>query len=503
MIYIKRWMILVCIFVVPAIVLLTSCKDHQKMMVGDRAPVTDPETPVLGMEVRAAYDGQRAALNFRWESSKGFAGQFHDLVAFNGEKWDRLRGAEGIDEDRVTLMIEDPRRPIKGFENMGCYISCHADLRSMPETTGDSRHYVLADSEAEIDAFALDMWHWRGARSGPMGYAEDTFVSMGKYGTEYNGRKRDVPGTPPTNWVRDGGDRLLEDQPLSAGKWKNVDLPRFVFDPKKVAFKNYFLADERGNLLKSKEALMTIESLDYIPLKVIYQDYDYDSEDKVNSIDILYLLYLAGAAERPNYNPLWEEYWSKQLGVASADQAKAMLDDILEKLTPGAMITRSVSFIYKSSQHDIRSKREFDYKNNTWTVTLYRDLSTGEELRDDVDLSGLVKGAVYNLAFAVHDISAGRLWHHISFPTKLGNKESRAEIKAHQVDDVAAVDWADIEAFKTGVYLPGTVSLQHLTSPGKHRAGASFIMQMRCMNCHTLDDIHGVDQKSRKYVTLP
>jgi len=490
-------------FLVPALVFLMGCEDPRKIMVGDRAMITDPETPVLGMEVRAAFDGQMIALNFKWESSKEFAGQFHDLVAFDGTKWNRLRGDQALDEDRVTLMIEDPRRPVKGFENMGCYISCHADLRSMPETTGDSRHYVLADSDGDVDRFALDMWHWRGARSGPMGYAEDTFVSMGKYGTEYNGRKRDVAGTPPTNWVRDRGDRLLEDQPLSAGRWKDVDLPRFVFNPKKVVFKNYFLADERGNLLKSKEDLMAIKSLDYIPLKVIYQDYAFDGEDKVNSVDILYLLYLAGAVERPNFKPLWEEYWSKQLGVASGDEAKAMLDDILEKLKPGAMITRSVSFVYKSSQHDIRSKREFDYKNNIWTVTLYRDLSTGEEMIDDVDLSGISEGTVYNMAFAVHDISAGRLWHHISFPSKLGNKESRAEIKAHQVDKVTAVNWADIEAFKTAVYLPGTVSLQHLTSPGKHRAGASFLMQMRCMNCHTLDDIHGVDNKSRKYVTLP
>lgn len=504
MILTKTQIISTCVFLMAALLFLSGCEDPRKMMVGDRAVIADPEIPVLGMEVRATFDQQKIALNFKWESSKEFAGQFHDLVVFDGNKWNRLPGKERINEDRLTLMMEDPRKPIKGFENVGCYIACHADLRNMPEATSDeTSHYVLADSKEGVNSFALDMWHWRGGRSGPMGFAEDTFVSMGGYATEYNGRQRDDLGTPPTNWVRARGDRLRENQPLSAGRWKDMDLPRFVFNPKKVTFRNYFLADSQGNLIKSKKELTTIESLDYIPIKVVYQDYNFDRQDKVNAIDTLYLLHLAGAAERPKYNPLWEPFWSKQLGVSNAQEASAMLDDIIQKMKPGAMITRSVGFIYDSSQHDISSKREFDYKNNIWSVTLYRDLRTGTELTDDVDLSGLLKGAVYNLAFAVHDITADRLWHHISFPSKLGNKESKAEIKAHPVDNVSVVNWAGIEPFKTAVYLPGKVSLQHLTSPGKHQAGASFLMQLRCMNCHTVDDIQGVANRSKKYYVAP
>jgi len=203
------------------------------------------------------------------------------------------------------------------------------------------------------------------------------------------------------------------------------------------------------------------------------------------------------------FSPDWEEYWADQLDVTTAQQAGAMLDDIVGRLEQGALITRSVGFIYDSSQHDITSKRAFDYQNNTWNVTLYRDLSTGNEFFDDVDLSGLLEKTVYSMAFSVHDISAGRLWHHISLPYTLGNDESSADIKAHKVNNVDEVNWADIEPLQSGLYLPGQVSMQHLTSPDKHRAGSSFLLQLRCQNCHTLDDIHGVANKSRQYYSHP
>lgn len=484
-------------------VAMAGCEDPRKHVVGDRAPIIDPDAPVLGVEVRAAMDQNRIALNFRWESTKEFAGQFHDLVAYDGAKWERLTGEHGLDEDRLSIMIEDPRRPVKGFANTGCYVACHVDLRSMPKTTGDSRHYVLAETEAELDTFGLDMWHWRGGRSGPMGYAEDTYISKGGLGMVYNGRKRDVLTSAPTNWVREQGDRLREDQPLHAGEWKGTSLPRFVFNPRKVSFRNYFLADERGQVITSREQLMAIESLDYVPLKVIYQDLSFDREDKTNAIDMLYLLYLAGELERPNFTPEWENHWAQQLDVATLEEAVALLDDIVQNLEKGALVTRSVGFIYDSSQHDVRSERNFDYVNNVWNVTLHRQLSTGYELLDDVGLKGLLNGTVYNMAFAVHDISAGRLWHHVSFPVTLGGQNSTADIKTWKVDDVSLVNWAEMEPWKSGLYLPGQVSLQHLTSPHKHRAGASFLLEMRCQNCHTVDDIHGVANKSRQYHIKP
>lgn len=487
------------------VILVMGCEDPRKITVGDRGPISHPQTPVLGIEVRAAMDQERIALNFQWESSKTFAGQFRNLIAFDGEKWAQVPDPENFEEDRLSIMFEDPQKPVKGFDSVGCYISCHMDMNEMPLNTKDSRHYVLADGDEDVNAFGLDMWHWRGARSGPMGYAEDTYVSRGKFQTEYAGRKRDSLGTPPTNWVRAKGDRLREDQPLEGGVWKGAPLPRFVFNPPKVVFKNYFLADETGKLITTRDALTAIESLDYIPMKVIYQDYDFDSEDKVNAIDVHYLLYLAGDMERPDYTPGWEAFWTDQLGITTPDQATALLDDIVKKMEPGARITRTVGFIYDSSQHDITSTREFDYRNNIWTVTLLRDLKTGndDDLMDDVDLSGLLKETVYNMAFSVHDISAARLWHHISLPYKLGNQASAAEIKVIPVTDVSGVNWDEIDPFKTAVYMPGAVGLQHLTSPGKHRAGASFLFQLRCQNCHTLDDIQSVANKSRQYIVLP
>ena len=496
----RKKMTLVALFLA---ILVTGCEDPRKMTVGDRGPITHPETPVLGVEIRAAMDQEKIALNFKWESSKTFAGQFRNLIAYDGEKWARVPNPDNFEEDRLAIMFEDPQKPVKGFENMGCYVSCHLDMNEMPLNTKDSQHYVLADGDEDVNAFGLDMWHWRGARSGPMGYAEDTYVSRGKFQTEYIGRQRDSLGTPPTNWVRAKGDRLREDQPLEGGVWKDAPLPRFVFNPQKVLFRNYFLADETGTLITSRDPLTAIETMDYISMKVIYQDYDFDPVDKVNAIDIHYLLHLAGSMDRPDYTPDWEMFWAKQLDITTPDQAAALLDDIVAKMEPGARVTRTVGFIYDSSQHDITAAREFDYQNNIWTVTLFRDLKTGEDLMDDVDLSGLHEETVYNMAFAVHDISAARLWHHVSFPYRLGNQTSPAEIKAVPVADVTAVNWGDIDPFKTAVYMPGAVGLQHLTSPDRHRAGASFILQLRCQNCHTLDDIHSVANKSRQYIVLP
>ena len=286
-----------------AVTFLSGCEDPRKIPTGAHITINDPDFPVLGVEVRAVFDQERIAMNFRWESSKNFAGQFRNLIAYDGGKWSRVSEHENMEEDRLTVMFEDPRSPVKGFANTGCYISCHSDMNEMPKNTGDSRHYVLAEDDADVDTFGLDLWHWRGARSGPMGYAEDTYVSKGTFQAEYAGCKRDELNTPPTDWIRDRGDRLREDQPLHVGRWKGYGLPRFVFNPEKVTFGNYFLADEEGILVKSREQLMAIESMDYMSMKVVYQDYEFDPDDKVNAIDVLYLLYIAGTVDRPHFKP--------------------------------------------------------------------------------------------------------------------------------------------------------------------------------------------------------
>jgi putative cell wall-binding protein len=452
-------------------------------------------TPGPGTAQPAASPEGEIALQFEWESTKPYAGQFHDVMQFSGASGTWLRLAnEGhpINEDRVSLMLEDPDRPVPNFGAQGCYVTCHADMNDMPEQTVDARHYSLPHAGAAVGDFALDMWHWRGGRSGPMGFAEDTWVRTHAFGTGAQGRQADVQlAATPTNWVRSGGDRLREDLPTTFVQfaWKDTPLPRFVFDKTRADFGHYFLAED-GVAITDVDDLKKITNDQYGSQMVVYQDLDFDAEDKVNSIDIQYLLFRAGVVADPGYRGGWHEFWADRLGIETAEDAEALLDDIVDHVEDGVMVARGLGFIYESEQHDISSTRSFEYDETrgTWTVTLYRALSTGDT--KDVDLSALLEGTAYNLAFAVHDIVIDDgVTHHISLPVTLGT--GSADISAVEVVDTRNADWSEVPVFQTTLYQPGTISLQHLLDADAHSGGAAGVAAgTPCASCHTVDDLY-------------
>lgn len=464
-------------------------------------PTEEPEPIVTGpmpenpgdVVIRAAISDDEIALNFVWQSTKPYAGQFHDTVEFDGEGWNRAPSADRINEDRLSFMIQDLDVPVDDFTTLGCYAACHSDLNTMTEqpvdadgNVVDTRHYVLTDEES-TGQFGLDMWHWRGARGGPMGYAEDTWVRTHEFGVGAQGRQRDGLGDMPTNWLREGGDRFREDQVWGGDLfWDETMLPRFIFNPEKATFGNYFLADADGNVFTNREQLFDIQDSNYGSLLVVYQDYDFDSVDKVNAIDVRYLLFLAGVVEEPEYRGDWADFWAGQLGFDDEESAVAMLYEIVATMQEGVMVTRSVGFIYESSQHDIRSTHDFDYDAGIWSLTLARAITTDTAAADDVNLAPLVNGERFTLAFAIHDIGMGGISHFISFPYTLGNADTNANIKAFRVDDVSTVDWATIDAFETAVFIPSaeTHALQFLLDPELHE-GAESMGNLRCQTCHT------------------
>ena len=67
-------------------------------------------------------------------------------------------------------------------------------MNGMPQATVDARHYVIPADAGDIGTYQTDMWHWRGSRSGPLGFAEDTWVAAGAFGTNAQGRQRDTVG---------------------------------------------------------------------------------------------------------------------------------------------------------------------------------------------------------------------------------------------------------------------------------------------------------------------
>ena len=475
-------------------------------------PIIEPAVKNPGdIQVQVAHDNDMVAFRFMWKSHEKsfpfgaanngqvYPGQFHDLLQFNGTAFVREGDEEQrFNEDRVSFLLEDPTRAVPGFDKSGCYVSCHA---------GMANHKLSAPG-------FLDMWHWRGQRSGPMGYAEDTWVSNVQ--RERDARSSAAPAFFTINATTGlGSDNLRQDQGALANAADYNGLPRFVFNkgkemPGGFVIPNFFLTLENGTVITAPfaQAPLLKDVANNRTLLVVYQDRVFDPTDKVNAIDLGYLVLVANGSggHLPNHlNPVhasfnpdrfadWKSFWSQELGIADTATvaAQARLAAIRTELAASgnAAITRSVALIYPSDQHDIATTRSFDAAYGVWTVTMVRKLSTGNA--NDTSLAGLAGGTVYNLGFAIHDIGDAHESHHISLPTKLGNATSAAEIKAAAVADVKTADWSSVPSLLTRVFAadekrlgsnPELVTYTELKDPAKH-SGAGSTGTIRCQDCH-------------------
>lgn len=406
------------------------------------------DDPIL-LDVRGVFDEQRIALAFTWASNKPHAGVLHDIRGYSAEKrsWDRPRP---MNEDRISFMLEDPSKPVVDFATMGCYVTCHADLNGMPENTEDTRHYI--DKAAPGQGTMLDMWHWRGARSGPMGYAEDTWVRAHEFGTGAQGRRRDDGAGFTTTTLREGGDRLREDMAfgveITLGDHVLV-LPEYVFDPERNS--GFFFLNDGAELILAGNA----ERL-----------WDVLSVDAMEAGRLQHALIATG--QRAN---------SLHVPSMSLEQQASLVAQIRD----GVLIPRPVLFDYPSDQHDIQAQRHFNTSSRSWTVTMIRDLTTGSP--NDVCLADLPGGQTYALAAAIHDSNDSRVSHQISVPLTMGTQETGADIVLAKVTDVTTVDWSGVPALETLTFKPGTTTLQHLVMA--HDVVGADMRSMRCQGCHT------------------
>lgn len=450
------------------------------------------------VRVQVAYDASHVVFKFVWKSQNkklpvGFPNvgfkypmQVHDPLRHNGTSFDRLPSGQRLDEDRISFMIDKYEGGVTNFGKMGCAVSCH---------TGMASHRLLTSE-------VLDHWHWRGGRSGPIGYAEDAAVDAVE-------RIRDGLGTPPTNFIRSAGDRFREDQAAYGsgltGHPVLVDrFPRFVFNKGKnvggFTVPRYFLADESGNVITNPytEIPQMKDTRYNRSLLVVYQDLGFDPVDKVNAIDLSYLLYVAlGTTDHlPAHlsDPMsasflnWKNYWAAELGIGETQvvAAVAKLDDIhLEWMNSGktAMIGRSLAFIYNSDQHDITSTKSYDPVRNEWTVIMKRKLNTGSI--NDANLVGLQSGEKYTISFAMHDQGGSFATHDISLPYILSSGAG-ADITAKSVVSVNNVNWNAVPFFDTHWVRREVISERFrydwLTGPSHPGAGMVFINN--CGSCH-------------------
>lgn len=453
------------------------------------------------VRVRAAFDQNDVAIRLSWESQRKnypeglndprvYPGQYHDLLSHDGVRFNRAPAGERIQEDRVNLMIASPQVIGNGFANSGCYLACH---------TGMESHNLDVPG-------LLDMWHWRGGRSGPMGYAEDTGVSTVE-------RIRDNLGAPPSAWIRGAGDRLREDQAALVGTGHPLaeGFPRFVFNkgkqmPGGFQIPRFFIWTDGGAVMRNP--LTEVPGVTDVSVNrsliVAYQDRTFDPVDKVNGIDVGYLVHVANGAvvhlpahlRTPGsaaYNS-WTAFWAGELGIQPGQSAaaEARLGEIhaeWEASNRTGLVGRSIGFIYPSSQHDITSTRHFDTARREWVVTLFRKLNTGDP--QDVNLAGLAQGAVFALGFAMHDQGEGSESHDISLPFLLGTGTG-VDIRAVQVSNVRSMDWATVSALETRfiqrqfLQMGNPWTLEKLLSAGTH-AGAPYVNVVRCQSCHGVD----------------
>jgi hypothetical protein len=334
-------------------------------------------TPITGkhgtldLKVQAAHDATNLYLRFQWKTQMDRAGQMHDYMMYDGEKWAFVGGARSDEqvrsgaepalyEDRLSIMIDDDKVP--QFKNQGCWLTCHTGMRDMPgeaakeqvqahpligkvlkesdvrkylpnSRTDEAASWDKTKPEADIAKLKaagefLELMQWRGHRSNPVGMADDGYVLEYRLSDE---------GKGPFSWNVD----------------RKTMTPKFMFDARKVGVKAISLKDI-GDATK--------------PHAIIRE---------ANAV-----AYEAGAG------------WKK--------------GDVL----PGRLLSRADATGSAADNAEVKGS----WKDGLWTLVWTRKLDTGHPADD----KALKPGNVVNVGFAVHDDNVTTRFHHVSFPMTLG-----------------------------------------------------------------------------------
>jgi hypothetical protein len=328
--------------------------------------------------VQAAFDQEYLYLKISWPA-KG-PGIYHEYIVFKDGKWDdpygSHRGNELVRsgktppsyEDRFSIMLGDGKS-VASFNNQGCWVTCHNDMRFMPNEAGkdavqahpilgkdgmkksDIRKYIpesrsaMGDaggwdkikSKEEIAALKdkgvfLDLWQWRANRSNHAKMADDGYV------LEYRNS--------------DAGKNMF------AENWdKEKHQPKLMFDPKKNNGRaSLAMAD-----FQNPKSPYILEDSNSVP---------YDPSYKFKDGDLI-----------PLFN-----------GVTKPEGSAADNNPVVGV-----------------------------HANGTWTLSWKHKLNTGNP-KDDIALKA---GETYPIGLAVHDDMTTGRWHFVSFPLKLslGGKE--------------------------------------------------------------------------------
>ena len=325
---------------------------------------------VKDLAVQAAHDDDYLYLRFQWKSQLNREGRMHNMIRYDGEKWQKYGShrASGsvrsgkqppMYEDRLAIMIDDGSVPM--FAEQGCWVTCHNGMRDMPgmptkaqvkehpyvgkkmkksdirkylpaSRTDESASWDKTKSPAEVaDIKAaggfLDLMQWRVARSNPVGMADDGYV------LQYR--------------IFDAGKKMF-----SWNLDKKKMIPKFMFDPAKTGY----IALSEADLTDPTKTVALIKEVNAKP---------YDPNAGFKNGDIL----------------------------------------------PGRLLTAKT----KGSAGDN------DYARGTWkdgvyTLVFRRKLDTGNPADDKI----MKVGGVYTVGLGVHDDNVTTRFHQVSFPLTLG-----------------------------------------------------------------------------------
>jgi hypothetical protein len=369
------------------------------------------------LRTRAAHDGQRLHMQFRWDQPDP-GGWIHDMVVYHEGRWRQFAdpspwvtgddGHTGFYEDRLSFFLDDGS--VRGFEAFAGWLTTHAGMRSLPSAAkpaaveahphygerlgkSDIRKFIPqacagawwdgdwreVRSPAELRAMKargefLDLPMWRAHRSDPVGYGTDAHVLDYRHADD--GRRTYTS----QDWSPDGG-------------------PEFMFDPDVVA----------GG------------ALDY---------------------------HAVAAGEFPTQGS--GTYALTPEVTVPFDPAVAEWD--------GAMIPRRPVREPTGSAADWTASGT--WTGDEWVVEMSRPLSTA----DPSDTTQLAPGGTYLWAPAVHH-GAGKRWHWAGYTHRLGIgvvPDRRGDLPpplvAHEVapaPTAAAVDWDDLPTHTTPLVFPG------------------------------------------------
>jgi len=427
---------------------------------------------ILPYDVQAAYNED----TFFWRVSyRGNEGKRHEYIRYTNNAWQReggdrrdaqatidgdvQQGDQSVNstiyEQRTTIMVNDPGAEVNvdNFGQYGCFLSCHNYSRHMPEWTAANGHDgkyidpVQASGSTSGDKL-LDLWHWRGARSNPIGRADDQhilaldFVANDGNGSDSGGRKGDA------------GTSVFRSQGMDS-----VEGPDFLMDPGTTSGKFAF----------------TWENFWTTP-------FYYMVDDNAQQV----------GPRAPNP------------GIIAYADAVAMG----YAPTEGDTVPRRILRAGEGSRADITSNGTTftpetpDSSYGIWNVQMQREMNTGND--DDV---AMVAGQVYEAGFEVHLWEYTTRDHYVSFPVTVG-LEAAADIVAVNIPGSGPAqgpNWEEVTKTRLDLFQPGIATWEFLTGDGGAQAGKEYFDAagqlvgqshagasavnggvLSCANCHTV-----------------